>query len=360
MKTTRKVLVMEKKADGNKGSRLRLTYSYAEVLIRKVFNCLETSKGIIVKSLICSILVTSCCKDITNKKFRKTYTNCEDYTGKYCANVTDLHFNTTFKANFSITKEKNICKCRTDALPNHNFNDKDEPFKERVGEQDKIFYLDINPKVASKKTNLSLQYFDGILLNGALIDMLAAACCGYGDEIIGCGDDVPEAEWRKDPVYRDNNFKVDEYNAHGQPQQPPSPGAPAIYHYHKMPESLYDNLDAIKAKKIELPIVLGFAADGFPIFGPYFKDDKGIIRKAISSYQIKMGKRPRSSCPASSHEEYNYDGRYINDYRYIPNSGDLDECNGMEVNGQYGYFVTDDYPYIMKCFRGTPNESFKK
>jgi len=32
--------------------------------------------------------------------------------------------------------------------------------------------------------------------------------------------------------------------------------------------------------------------------------------------------------------------------------------NGMVFKGQYYYFVTHDYPYIMKCFMGTPNSTF--
>ena len=41
-------------------------------------------------------------------------------------------------------------------------------------------------------------------------------------------------------------------------------------------------------------------------------------------------------------------------------AGDLDECNGMTVDGAYGYYVTDQYPWVMACFQGTPDPSFRK
>ncbi|MGB1222042.1 MAG: YHYH protein, partial [Alcanivoracaceae bacterium] len=59
--------------------------------------------------------------------------------------------------------------------------------------------------------------------------------------------------------------------------------------------------------------LVGFAKDGFPIYGPL--DD--------------------GSVPTG-----------------------LDECNGMSINGLYGYFVTDDFPYLMNCLKGTPDPSF--
>ena len=55
-----------------------------------------------------------------------------------------------------------------------------------------------------------------------------------------------------------------------------------------------------------------------------------------------------------------YDGTFRDDYEYVPSAGDLDECNGMTVDGVYGYYITDAFPYIVACFRGIPNLSFQK
>ena len=35
--------------------------------------------------------------------------------------------------------------------------------------------------------------------------------------------------------------------------------------------------------------------------------------------------------------------------------GDLDRCNGMVLDGTYGYYVTDNYPWVLKCHVGTPH-----
>jgi len=55
-----------------------------------------------------------------------------------------------------------------------------------------------------------------------------------------------------------------------------------------------------------------------------------------------------------------YDGTFLDDYEYLAGAGDLDECNGMMLEGAYTYYVTDSYPWVMGCFRGTPDESFEK
>ncbi|MEQ8953657.1 MAG: YHYH protein, partial [Gammaproteobacteria bacterium] len=55
-----------------------------------------------------------------------------------------------------------------------------------------------------------------------------------------------------------------------------------------------------------------------------------------------------------------YDGTYRDDYQYVAQSGDLDECNGMMRDGVYGYYVTASYPWVLACFQGTPDASFDK
>ena len=55
----------------------------------------------------------------------------------------------------------------------------------------------------------------------------------------------------------------------------------------------------------------------------------------------------------------NYDGQFRGDWEYVENTGDLDECNGMIVDGQYGYYVTDSFPWVLACYSGTPDQSFR-
>ena len=90
-------------------------------------------------------------------------------------------------------------------------------------------------------------------------------------------------------------------------------------------------------------------------FGPYFNDN-GTIRKAEPSFQLRAGNRPTGDGNPGG----TYDGSFRDDYEYVEGSGDLDECNGMMINGVYGYYITDGFPYILACFKGTPDPSFNK
>lgn len=55
-----------------------------------------------------------------------------------------------------------------------------------------------------------------------------------------------------------------------------------------------------------------------------------------------------------------YDGTYVDDYEYVAGSGDLDECNGMMRDGAYGYYIINKYPWVLRCYMGTPDNSFQK
>ncbi|OWY62084.1 hypothetical protein B7486_60315, partial [cyanobacterium TDX16] len=40
-------------------------------------------------------------------------------------------------------------------------------------------------------------------------------------------------------------------------------------------------------------------------------------------------------------------------HSYVEGSGDLDECNGTVLeDGSYAYFTTDEFPYVLGCYRG--------
>ena len=122
-------------------------------------------------------------------------------------------------------------------------------------------------------------------------------------------------------------------------------------HYHGPPNALFEFGSANGSP------VVGFAADGFPIFGSEFYDpDLDTVRAATSSYQLKAGTRPSGAGEPGGV----YDGTFRDDYEYVAGIGDLDECNGMTLDGVYGYYITATYPYIIGCFKGVPHSSFEK
>ena len=284
--------------------------------------------------------------DITNYFFTKTDPSCSAYVGEFTSTIKDLGNNRTLAGSLSITTDGSTCTISSNSIPNHDVNDKGA-FANTIGEVNETFSIPVSPSVASRTTQLSLEYDNAIFLNGAKLDLLAAACYGVGPnplgkEKIGCMQtDTP---WRYDPMSPLNKFGTDSHNAHTQPS--------GAYHYHGDPMAIYDSSGQTASG------VIGFAADGFPIYGPFI-DKSGSIRRVTSSYVLKNGTRQNQS-GEGAFPGGTYDGTYIDDYEYQAGVGDLDECNGMMINGRYGYFVTSTYPWIMKRFKGTPDSSFRK
>lgn len=138
---------------------------------------------------------------------------------------------------------------------------------------------------------------------------------------------------------------TDSSNAHVQPD--------GAYHYHGMPEGYITRL----AKGTAMTLV-GFAMDGFPIYARYgyatATDASSTLRTMTSSYRLKT--TPSSGRPSTTSVPM---GTFTQDYEYVADLGDLDECNGRTgvtpefPSGIYHYYITDSYPYIQRCIKGT-------
>lgn len=296
--------------------------------------------------------------DIKDIEFVNRSGDCADYAGTYYAEVTDVQESSNFTNSVEITAGSNSCDFIVNEIPNHDFNEQGH-FATKVSEQNGDYTISRAPQFANSVTELSLLTSNAVTLNGVLIDLLAAACYGVGneplgEEKIGCSDNQIDNPWRYDPMSPLNNFGTDEHNAHSQPD--------GTYHYHGDPLAMYDQ--DCEASGVASPVI-GFAADGFPIYGPCF-DDNGTVRKAEPSYVLKSGSRQSVSgytTPVAGQgvvASANYDGQFTGDWEFSQGSGDLDECNGMEVDGQYGYYLTDSYPWVLRCYKSTPNSSFSK
>lgn len=278
--------------------------------------------------------------DITNVILTNHSQNCVDYIEQFTSTVSDINNSTIFHGDLIISQVGEKCIFKTNAIPNHDFNDGGRAFPNNVSEQNDQFEISNAPTIASQATPISLTIDNAILLNGVKVDLLAAGCFGIGNGKVGCND--MNQPWRYDPMHQANGFAVDSHNAHAQPD--------GTYHYHGSPLSLFEHDDTQQTSP-----VIGFAADGFPIFGSNI-DIGNEIRKVRSSYRLKSGNRPSGDGePGGS-----YDGTYRDDYEYVEGLGDLDECNGMMKNEGYGYYITENYPYVLACFSGTPDSSFHK
>ena len=109
------------------------------------------------------------------------------------------------------------------------------------------------------------------------------------------------------------------------------------------------SIDSSRSLSEHSPIV-GFAFDGYPIYGFIGWNEEGNVSEMKSSYRLKEG-------------ETGYNG--IDDYEYIVGLGDLDSCNGQfgptpdYPEGIYHYHTTWQngegdlgFPYFINCYRG--------
>lgn len=299
--------------------------------------------------------------DITDAQFSNRSGDCRQYVGTYFSNVTDVKQNLNYNGNVTISANDSACTLAVNEVPNHDFNDDNARFPANVSEQNGNYSIPVSPNFANRTTQLTLGIVNVVTLNGVVVDLLAAACYDVGNEPLGsektgCGTDQINNPWRYDPMSSLNNFGTDSHNAHTQPD--------GTYHYHGDPLAMYD-LNCETAATASP--VIGFAADGFPVYGPCFTDPtSGTVRKAASSFQLKSGVRQDETgytTPETGNgaiASNNYDGQFRGDYEYVAGSGDLDECNGMTVNGQYGYYLTNAFPWVLACYKGSVDSSFSK
>jgi uncharacterized protein (TIGR03437 family) len=168
------------------------------------------------------------------------------------------------------------------------------------------------------------------------------------------------------------------------------------YHYHANPlclrAQLNDNVEIVRSSRTgatyrELKSgwhhspILGWALDGYPIYGPYGysdpKDSSSSVRRIKSGFRLRdIAKRtslPDWSMPNHANipqnlaqNQYGPDvsaqfpiGRYVEDYEWVSGAGDLDQYNGRVSvtpeypTGTYAYYVTLDdqggpaFPFII-------------
>ena len=142
------------------------------------------------------------------------------------------------------------------------------------------------------------------------------------------------------------------------------------YHYHGNMFSYVENESPGISTTNTIPSVplhIGWASDGFPIFYRFGPDLDGNIKELLPSYQLKQGLRPGDNITAPCGA---YTGKFTNDYEFICGKGDLDECNGIQsmvtlvtANGletfQYFYVITTTFPQIPRCLMGNVSPDFE-
>jgi hypothetical protein len=134
-----------------------------------------------------------------------------------------------------------------------------------------------------------------------------------------------------DPVY---NAIVDFCKGHTGPQ--------GDYHYHAL---VQECLAQAALEGVPSPII-GFALDGFPIYGP-----NGCLDAACTEVVTFSSSWETTGDPS----ELAWDN-----HTFTPNSDPtkLDQCNGrIGPDGRYGYYATATFPYTIGCYHGVPGPS---
>lgn len=202
----------------------------------------------------------------------------------------------------------------------------------------------LNPTTTANNTTVVTS---GYGLNGVKMEPATAGTCGDAGGST-CNQAQGTGAWNMEALGQTAfNFGTDENNAHVQPT--------GAYHYHGMPEQYIVKL----GKGTSTMTLVGWAPDGFPIYARYgyttATNAASGVKILRGSYRLKT--TPDANRPSTTTYAM---GTFTQDYEYSAGSGDLDECNGRTgvtpefPAGIYHYMITDTYPYIGRCVKGTP------
>ncbi|GLR18699.1 YHYH protein [Portibacter lacus] len=245
-----------------------------------------------------------------------------DFTKSYT--LVDEQYGT--KTKVSIKGESRIME--TNALPNHetgSFPNSHNPNtisaqKQRYTFPTKPVYTG-TPKMAKEP---------GVALNGVKFDPGTAerAECESGEV------------YRIEAIQDFADLGLDFNNAHVQPT--------GAYHYHGVSTNLVDKFD----QGGDL-IHVGYALDGFRIM--YSKSGAYTPGYKLST-ELRQGSNCTYKNPQNSMDMdltgTKPDGTFTSDWVYDSSIGNLDECNGIEVDGEYVYLITESYPFVSRCLMG--------
>ncbi|MBT6175931.1 MAG: YHYH protein [Deltaproteobacteria bacterium] len=197
------------------------------------------------------------------------------------------------------------------------------------------YQIPLNPQVADASTDIPLLGFVGVAVNGAPF---------FGPNEGG----IPQAEQFGDPVYNNDNSAA-AADGSGTLMDGCLGHTANEYHYHALldicltPESLNEDPWFLSERDTTLPSpIVGYAADGFPVYGRYgcLDEDCAEVVEFKSSWDM-------TGDPTTfAWDAYTFNQK--NDEQY------LDRCNGrIGPDGTYRYHETAGFPYILGCFTGT-------
>jgi len=192
--------------------------------------------------------------------------------------------------------------------------------------QNQSWTITRSPQVAAQTTELPLLGVAGFAVNGQAF---------YGPNEAA----QPADEAFGDPVY---NGLMDACLGHTSPGE---------YHYHSMLVKCLDKNSLVAEPWMnddppadEASPIIGWALDGFPIYGPLECADAS----CATVIERKSGYAQTGDPKMNAWDAYTW----------MAHDGDeayLDKCNGhVGPDGDYHYHQTETFPYIIGCYAGTP------
>ncbi|MFK7771715.1 MAG: YHYH protein [Saprospiraceae bacterium] len=265
-----------------------------------------------------------------------------------------IYANTTSNAVCFDTTFSKVRNCYSNNYPDHE-DSYNSPFT--VAASDEEYSMCLYPDTASTFTPLyeeeetpagcNYTYQFGVSINGIGYTPNSNEYFDIVDPTTGTETGEVNIEWHKEARYMFNaNFGNNggHINSFGS------------YHYHDVPVDYFT--DSLEITIAGHSSIVGYAADGFPIYYKFVFTDANDTSSAVialsSGYTLISGTRPGDGYSAP---DDTYSGLYYEDYEYTMTT--LDSCNGRWgktpdfPDGTYYYVLTDNYPYIPRCFKGT-------
>jgi hypothetical protein len=259
------------------------------------------------------------------------------------------------KVTFTVKGDKRVIE--SNGIPDHKvatFPNRGNP--NAISEQKYRLEVPANPQPLVGGATGRMMSAWGVALNGVVFDPGTAEVYNDGDRSNPWHYEalMSNTEMGTTPKIK-VGLGLDQNHGHVQPN--------GAYHYHGIPTLLFERLSGGEKKMTQV----GWAADGFPVYAIYAfaksEDPKSELKKMKSSYRLKTADRGGDGKETPTGKP---DGSFGLDFEYVAGHGDLDEFGGRSgvtpefPRGTYYYVMTEEYPFIPRKFKGTPDPSFSK
>ncbi len=258
------------------------------------------------------------------------------------------------KVTITVRGDKRIIE--SNGIPDHKvaaFPNRGNP--NSISEQKYRLEVPARPQPATEQPG-RFPYAWGVALNGVVFDPGTAEVYNDGDRSNPWRYEALKSNTEMGTTPRiPTGLGLDQNHGHVQPN--------GAYHYHGLPTLLIARLSGGEQKMTHV----GWAADGYPVYAVHAyadpADPKSGIKAMRSSYRLKTADRGGDGKTSPTGKP---DGSFGLDYEYVAGHGDLDEFGGRTgvtlefPNGTYYYVLTEEFPFIPRKLKGTPDPSFNK